>query len=534
MGVISLGGGSVGIVDETFKGFWDANANSPDYAVVLTEVDDYLVVSTAGTQTLPGLGSVTFEVGNFLVKTLTSFSVIRETNPVFNLPDGTIPMVTSGVLEASSLSESTDNVMAEKTIRTEASTIEIGPGLEMSEIGSEILLGSNASGNRYVFPIYPVSTTTQFITNNRPFYGRLRTVETDFDIQGVNTTDTTITSYDFTTAFHFQNNSFRLDAVNELTNFRARVTSQTTNQVVKYFPSQQHWNNATGITVPAGVSEVFRENTVIGGITQNAFRYFNGITYTIDYAADQTVILRGNGTSPWIQGDIQRIDVKYLLDEDDLDDDDVVISNFGVNIASRVDLNTDLNIQHTITYDVLHSANIQSLELEVTGGDNKTLTVPTSDVRQTENVTFTSVDSATQGTLTLRITGVATNGDTFNSNSVVINIRNVAPHEYIYSGLSASNNPAVIDVSTLTSTEITSATRYTVNTGTTTAGQYFMILIPDNRDLTSITDTVLNNDVTTIFTKTNNVRQINSIDYNSYVLGPLNAGGNEEFVLGGV
>ena len=102
----------------------------------------------------------------------------------------------------------------------------------------------------------------------------------------------------------------------------------------------------------------------------------------------------------------------------------------------------------------------------------------------------------------------------------------------LYHGLSDSNNPASVDTGTLNAvTETNTTTTATVSTGTTTAGQYYIILVPVVHDITQIRDTVLDQDVTSLFTKTTNVRTISSQQYNSFVIGPLNAGVSESYVL---
>lgn len=97
--------------------------------------------------------------------------------------------------------------------------------------------------------------------------------------------------------------------------------------------------------------------------------------------------------------------------------------------------------------------------------------------------------------------------------------------------LSTSNNPASVDTSWLT--EVTEHMRNNIltSTGITTAGQYYIILAPQTHNITRIRDTVLDQDVTSIFTKTTNVRQISWENYNSFVIWPLNAWVNESYNL---
>ncbi len=102
------------------------------------------------------------------------------------------------------------------------------------------------------------------------------------------------------------------------------------------------------------------------------------------------------------------------------------------------------------------------------------------------------------------------------------------PDSLIY-GRSTTDNPATVDTATLTS--ISATDPQTVETGAATQGDYFIILTANTHDITAITDTVLQQDVTSIFVKTDDVRTISAVTYDSYVIGPLNAGVNESYVL---
>lgn len=204
--------------------------------------------------------------------------------------------------------------------------------------------------------------------------------------------------------------------------------------------------------------------------------------------------------------------------------DEPRISNFTIDIASRVDLNTDLNVSHNITYNVLHYANIATLVLTVTTGDNKVLTIPTANGSTGQAVTLSGITTSSETTVTFQITGTDSRGGTFGSNIVSIDVRDLDTHEYLYDDLSTTNNPATIDTATMDQQEVTGTAGQvlTVSTGAVTEGDYFIILVRAVHTIT-IFDTVLQQDVTNIFTKTDDVRVINTHQFDSYVVGPLRA-----------
>ena len=105
-----------------------------------------------------------------------------------------------------------------------------------------------------------------------------------------------------------------------------------------------------------------------------------------------------------------------------------------------------------------------------------------------------------------------------------------ADADIIYYGLSDLNNPADVDISTLT-TESDPTNPDVIDAGTSTLGQFLIILVPMANDLVSIFENVLNQEVTSIFTPTENVRTLNDELYKSYVLGALNEDVNESYTI---
>lgn len=108
--------------------------------------------------------------------------------------------------------------------------------------------------------------------------------------------------------------------------------------------------------------------------------------------------------------------------------------NFSIDIPSRVDIDTDLNVSHTVTYDITNRTNIQSVELVVTTGDNKSLTLPTRDGTQTEAVVLSGITTslATTVQFLIRVTDKASG--THDSNTITITVQNPPNHEQTHFG----------------------------------------------------------------------------------------------------
>lgn len=100
----------------------------------------------------------------------------------------------------------------------------------------------------------------------------------------------------------------------------------------------------------------------------------------------------------------------------------------------------------------------------------------------------------------------------------------------IYYGLSTSSDTTTINVTTLTR-EDDPTNPDTISTGLTSSGDYFVLFVPMTHDISSIFDTVLQQDVTIIFTALDNAQVVDTIAFKSYIVGPLNAGVNEQYII---
>lgn len=189
------------------------------------------------------------------------------------------------------------------------------------------------------------------------------------------------------------------------------------------------------------------------------------------------------------------------------------LHDFTIDIPSRVDLNTDLNVSHIVNYSVTNFTQLTALNLVVTTGDDKALTLPVRDGLQAETITLTGISTAVQGTVTFQLSGTHSGG-TVTSNVVTINVQNLADSEQAYYGARATNDFSSVATSLLTSVDVTnSGTVY--NIAQSTPDTYILgILSPANRDPVSIFDTILNVESRDSFAETPGVRTINGVVYN--------------------
>ena len=200
------------------------------------------------------------------------------------------------------------------------------------------------------------------------------------------------------------------------------------------------------------------------------------------------------------------------------------IHEFSVStIPSRVDLNTDLNVQQTVNFNVTNYSRLNSLIVQadpVTPGTFitvATLTTPTADGEQSQQPTFSGLVTTTDRTITFRLLGTDTGSNEYESNTYQVAVRDLTSNEFAYYGVRPSDDFSTVDVATLTSVDVTSSgSAYTINE-TGANGEVLGILSPDNRDPVSILD-VLGQPSLSNFTATTNVRQINGVQYNLLTL----------------
>ena len=558
----------------TTIGSYDASTGLPALTGLVNTGDAY-IVTVAGTQLINTVSTDLF-VGDLIVRTSSTDLVVvpLQTALMSNVTDGRIPMIESGRLADSSLRETATQIISEKSIVVPQGSVGIGAGLTLSEIGGELLATSNVTGNRYLIPIYPLSQQTQITTDDRAMYSKLGAMESDVVINSDQSTDTTITSFTYSPTFSFIHFAFSLIVVNDLTNFRARVTSTATNEVTRYFPSRRAWEAGTGVSLASGTTQVFTPYTVVDGDEQLPFRYTQGVTYTIEYAADQAVVLRGDGTVPYLIADIQRITQTNLLEDADITglgtDNDAIhdnvageinaiaqksnpvnadilviedsadsfnkkkitvesitggmpptlpvvsIHDFSINLPERVDISPSpdpINGNRTVTYSTTNYSQITSLELQLNTVDNVTLTLPTSDGQHTETITLSGIDLTSQTNLDFRVQA----NNTINSNTQRVEVRDLTQQETAYYGVSTSDNDDTIDVSNLTSRMVEDGDVFIV-TFTLPADNYAIFLIPNNLAITKLVEQVFDQDSLADFTKTDDVRVIGTVTYDSYVL----------------
>ena len=197
--------------------------------------------------------------------------------------------------------------------------------------------------------------------------------------------------------------------------------------------------------------------------------------------------------------------------------------------ASRIGTTDDLIGDLSIQFHISNSADQDSLSLLANSVNVGAVTTFTPDgiITGTVNISsgeWTSITTADSTQVVFQLSGPDKNtptAGTTTSNTVTVQIADIADSEKFYYGTSTSNNPATIDVGTLTSFEAATGT-FTLNPIDPAQDDWLIFLAPQDHDLTGLVNTGINRDVLSLYTKTTSVRTISSQAFNSYVLGPAN------------
>lgn len=123
------------------------------------------------------------------------------------------------------------------------------------------------------------------------------------------------------------------------------------------------------------------------------------------------------------------------------------LQNLSVDIQSRVDIGTNLNVSHIFTWDAHNSANLSTLLIQVVSGTNQTITLPIHDGSNSLTTTLSGIDTSSSGTVTFQLRGTDTRGNEVTSNLVTITIANVSAHAN-YMAITNDNLATSVDIGT--------------------------------------------------------------------------------------
>ncbi len=336
------------------------------------------------------------------------------------------------------------SILAPDDFTVESGSIDFGDILVLSEASGFLSLTNNESGDSFALLD---SRFTPEEGSFRPRVFHLTEAENQFSISTDASTQITNNniSINYTTLFNAQTNSIQFNGFAASTNVRVRISDVITGVVFKYFPTEASWIDGTdGVDFPVGVGMI--------DFGDSPLRFAPNRQLTIDIQAETINVMGSPSGVPQIIANIQRAEFRDMAYLSDVTSNDVApsVHNLSIDIPSRVDLNTDLNVQHTITYSITNRNRVQSLELIVTNGTNQTITIPSTDGQHTANVTLAGIDTSTQGSVAFQLRATETDGTTtHDSNTVTISVRDLPEHEQAHIGwIISTDNASDIDFTT--------------------------------------------------------------------------------------
>ncbi len=228
-------------------------------------------------------------------------------------------------------------------------------------------------------------------------------------------------------------------------------------------------------------------------------------------ASTGDVVVKGNsGTGqPY-----QRATIKLWEDKQIALAEDSKPSIHGLfsDIPSRVNLDTDLNVPHNFTFNVSDYSQFTALELIVNSGTDQALTIPTSNGVQSQSVTLQGIDTSSQGSVSFQLRGTYSGGVVV-SNTITVQVRNLAPHEFTYINSQVDQVSANFTTTRANSAEYLAS--QTLSIPVFTGSEYVVIGQPaSENDITSLFIGGL--DQIGTFTKSPDTALINGVAYEFY------------------
>lgn len=430
-------------------------------------------------------GTATVSGSNYIIPvTLTDSTVVNLTIPIpnnlANLTAGMIPRFDGTNLVNSSLEELNDMVESRKALGTTANEVQFN-ALVMGSAGEAFSLEDSANNRRgYLIGYERLTDGT-----GRPFWRKLGALQTGVSIQPLK--DTNTGSQNATVDITFTANRL-------VTSLTIESTETVTNATISLLRNSVVVETMTGLDFTADTEKTIQ--------LPRGLICTSGSTYNVQI---EGVILKGTGT---IGTDFQlflEID-NHIWTSQNLIDDSMI---------------TDIGRGQVIT--TTEATKLNGIE---TG----------AQVNRTDEETFNLVKTFfVNGTNTTVVINDANNEIRINASGTGGTTPTPITNDLRY-GLSSASDPALVDFTSLTD-EANPTDPITIATGTTTAGQYFHIFSANTHDIQTITDTVLSQIVYqdgatgNIFAKISDARTENSITYDAYSIGPLNAGVDEQYVL---
>ena len=438
-----------------------------------------------------------------------------------DVADDRIPLKTSTGYVSSGIRRLADGtILAPEGFQVESSSIEFGDLVTLHENNSFLRL-SNKQFPEVSFDLLD-SRSRRGAESDRPRQFALIEAQNEFTLSNVE--DSTITLTDFTFSYtatlDAQTNiiKFKVPTGEVCTNLRARTYYSTGNQtVIKYLPTKEAWLDGVG-----GYNFTDGEQEVDSGFSN--FRTFVGDQVSIQIQGDVVNLLGTSTNIPYTKLMLQRGEFRNIAYLSDITVNPP-ISPSGTFTSFNIDgqstsVTTPFTLSGNQTFNFsINNPSLFTGNLTILQGDAVLLdTISTTSTSSIISVTSSTLSNVGDNEV-FTIRGTNTDGTVV---SRTFTIHASGSGQLVYYGLSATDNPASVDLSTLQSIAVGTGV-IDINTGVVTDGQYFIILDPSNNAIVSITDDVLQQDVTEFFTMTPTVRSIDSINYNSYVIGPLNA-----------
>lgn len=270
-----------------------------------------------------------------------------------------------------------DKVLICKSVQTEPASVLIGGGIELSDGGGYLRIKSNMTGRDF----YPIDYLVDRINgSSHPTYDERAILEVKHEVQGDFSQQMFgVTSYTINPVIDQAVSRVYFKLINPVTDFRAKVTSNVTGEILRWIPSKFDFDNGNGI--PLGVGEQFLD--VDAPIGETA-----GYPLTVEIFANESIDVLGDGVDIWravdrniitlenialerdfegviFKTDTSTADMQFVLGEDDMVSNSPTKIPTQQSVKAYVDNKISSSIRPQGGYDA--STNTPNLETAPTG-----------------------------------------------------------------------------------------------------------------------------------------------------------------------
>lgn len=210
----------------------------------------------------------------------------------------------NGVIKGTGMFLEGDMIVSNKDIQIPPNTLHIGDNIELHENGGFLEYTTKTLSKDYVLIMSENNSTGSL----KPVYYEREAIETDIKLQSDSgTIMDNIAEIDITPDTDGEVSKVYFDLAEPITNFKVKI--EVNGNDVAYYPSKNAWNDSTvtGYNFSEGINSIS---------LMPHFTFLTSYNVKIHIKADSNINMNGNGTTPYLAIDRQKLNKLEVITED--------------------------------------------------------------------------------------------------------------------------------------------------------------------------------------------------------------------------